>query len=123
MGDVSVRNYLSISASGMLLFFIANQNPPLQESIIPPFGLISKSFIGLSCYMILIGIYYTVVHLSRRNTLTNAVLKELSKDRLFGSAVKSEQEIQVMDVIGKNIDSLKSFQESSPKELSKDEGD
>ncbi|MGC2425668.1 MAG: hypothetical protein WA421_01425 [Nitrososphaeraceae archaeon] len=71
--------------------------------------------------MILIGIYYTVIHLSRRNTLTNAVLKELSKDRLFSSAVRSEQEIQVRDVIGKNIDNLKSFQEYSPKELSKDE--
>ena len=77
MDNVSVRNYLSISALGMLLFFIANQNPPLQENLLPPFGLISKSFIGLSCYMILIGIYYTVTNLSRRNTLTSAVLKEL----------------------------------------------
>ncbi|MFZ0326165.1 MAG: hypothetical protein WAL66_02570, partial [Nitrososphaeraceae archaeon] len=81
--NVSVRNYLSISALGMLLFFIANQNPPFQESLLPPFGLISKSFIGLSCYMILVGIYLTVTHLSRRNTLTNVVLKELSRDRLF----------------------------------------
>src|SRR5215831_15270726 len=82
MDNEVVRHYLSISALGMLLFFIANQNPPLQESLLPPFGLISKSFIGLSCYMILIGIYYTVIHLSRRNSLTNAVLKELSKDKI-----------------------------------------
>jgi hypothetical protein len=95
MDNVSVRNYLSISALGMLLFFIVNQNPPLQESLLPPFGVISKSFIGLSCYMILVGIYSSITLLSRRNTLTNVVLKELSKDRLFSSAVRSEHEIQV----------------------------
>ena len=109
--NVSVRNYLSISALGMLLFFIANQNPPFQESLLPPFGLISKSFIGLSCYMILVGIYSTVTHLSRRNTLTNVVLKELSRDRLFSSAVRSEHEMQVRGVIDKNIDYIKIFHE------------
>ena len=123
MDNMLVRKYLSISALGMLLFFIANQNPPLQESLLPPFGLISKSLIGLSCYMILIGIYYTVIYLSRRNNLTNAVLKELSKDRLFSSVVRSEQEIQVRDVIGKNLDHIMSIQENQPRELSKDEVD
>jgi hypothetical protein len=121
MDNLLVRNYLSISALGMLLFFIANQNPPLQESLLPPFGLISKSFVGLSCYMIFIGIYFTVTHLSRRNTLTNVVLKELSMDRLFSSAVRSEHEMQVRGVIDKNIDHIEVFKESEPKELSKDE--
>ena len=121
VNNVLVRNYLSISALGMLLFFIANQSPPLQESLLPPFGLISKSFVGLSCYMILVGIYFTVTHLSRKNTLTNVVLKELSRDRLFSSAVKSEYEMQVRGVIDKNIDHIKVFQGSEPKELSKDD--
>jgi hypothetical protein len=121
MDNVSVRNYLSISALGMLLFFIVNQNPPLQESLLPPFGVISKSFIGLSCYMILVGIYSSITLLSRRNTLTNVVLKELSKDRLFSSAVRSEHEIQVRGIINKNIDHIEAFPESEPKELSRDE--
>jgi hypothetical protein len=71
--------------------------------------------------MILVGIYFTVTHLSRRSTLTNVVLKELSKDRLFSSAVRSEQEMQVRTVIDKNIDHIELFQESEPKELSIDE--
>ena len=79
MDNPTVRNYLSISALGMLLFFTINQNPPLQESLLPPFGIISKSFIGLSCYMILVGIYSSITLLSRRNTLTNVVLKESVK--------------------------------------------
>lgn len=121
MDNVLVRNYLSISALGMLLFFIANQNPPLQESLLPPFGLVSKSFVGLSCYMILVGIYFTVTHLSRRNNVTNVVLKELSKDRLFSSAVRSEHEMQVRGVIDKTVDHSAAFQVSEPEELSEAE--
>ncbi len=121
MDNISVRNYLSISALGMLLFFIVNQNPPLQTSLLPPFGIISKSFIGLSCYMIFVGIYSSVALLSRRNTLTNVILKELSKDRLFSSAVRSEQEKQVRDIINKNINHIEPRPENEPKELSRDE--
>jgi hypothetical protein len=117
----SVKNYLSVSALGMLLFFIINQNPPLQKSLIPPFGIISKSFIGLSCYMIFVGIYSSITLLSRRNTLTNAVMKELSKDRLFISAVRSEQEMQVKGIISTNIDRIEPSLETEPKDLSKEE--
>jgi hypothetical protein len=121
MDSPAVRNYLSISALGMLLFFTINQNPPLQESLLPPYGIISKSFIGLSCYMILVGIYSSIILLSRRNTLTNVVLKELSKDRLFGSVVRTEQEIQTRGIIEKNLNHIEAFRGTEPKELSKDE--
>ncbi|HZD36292.1 MAG TPA: hypothetical protein VE130_13910 [Nitrososphaeraceae archaeon] len=119
--NLSVKNYLSIAALGMLLFFIINQNPPLQESLLPPFGIISKSFIGLACYMIFVGMYSSITLLSRRNALTNMVMKELSKDRLFGSAVRSEQEMQVKRIINKNIDLIEPSLETEPKDLSKDE--
>ena len=116
-----VRKYLLFSALGILWFFTINQYPPLQESLIPPFGVVSKSFIGLSCYMIFIGIYITVTYLSRRNTVTNIVLRELSSDRLFGSFVRSEQEIQLKEIIRKNMDHIKSFQEIKSQDLSRDE--
>ena len=121
MDNVLVKNYLSISALGMLLFFIVNQNPPLQENLLPPFQIISKSFNGLSCYMILVGIYSSVALLSRRNTLTNVVLKELSKDKLFGSALRSEHQMQVRGIINKNIDHIEAFPEIEPEVSSKDD--
>ncbi len=71
--------------------------------------------------MILVGIYSSIALLSRRNTLTNVILKELSKDRLFGSAVRSEHEIQVRDIIDKNINRIEVFPKNEPKELSRDE--
>ena len=123
MENKSVKKYLLISALGMLLFFTINQYPPLQESLIPPFGVVSKSFIGLSCYLIFIGIYTTVTYLSRRNALTSIVLRELASDRLFGSFVRSEQEMQIKEIIKKNADNIKSFQDIKSYELSRDEID
>lgn len=71
--------------------------------------------------MILVGIYSSVSLLSRGNTLTNVVLKELSKDRLLGSVIRSEQQMQVRGIIDKNIDNIEASQKSEPKDLSRDE--
>ena len=49
------------------------------------------------------------------------VLKELSQDRLFSSAVRSEQQIQLREIIDKNIDRIETFPSNEPKDLSKDE--
>jgi hypothetical protein len=121
MDNRSIRNFLAISALGMLLFFTVNQNPPLQHSLVPPFGIISKSFIGLACYMIFIGIYSSISLLSRRNTITNMVMKELSRDKLFGSVIRSEQEMQLRHLIDENIDLIEAHQKTEPKDLSRDE--
>ncbi|MGB7664581.1 MAG: hypothetical protein WBL67_17755, partial [Nitrososphaeraceae archaeon] len=53
--------------------------------------------------------------------LTNIVLKELSTDRLFGSFVRSEQEIQIKEIIRQNMDHIKTFQEVKAEDLSKEE--
>jgi hypothetical protein len=105
----------------MLPFFTVNQNPPLQHSLVPPFGIISKSFIGLACYMIFVGIYSSISLLSRRNTITNMVMKELSRDKLFGSVIRSEREMQLRNLIDKNIDRIEAFQKNEPQDLARDE--
>lgn len=70
----------------------------------------------------ILGIYSSITLLSRRNTLTNVVLKELSEDRLFGSVVRTEQEMQARrrSIIEKNLNHIEAFRKQ-PKELSKDE--
>jgi hypothetical protein len=79
--------------------------------------------IGLSCYLIFIGIYTTVTYLSRRNALANIVLRELASDRLFGSFVRSEQEMQIKEIIKRNMDHIESFQVIKSQDLSRDEID
>ncbi|MGH9977700.1 MAG: hypothetical protein ACRD8Z_17980, partial [Nitrososphaeraceae archaeon] len=119
--DQYIRGYLLISAFGLLLFFTINKNPPLLQHVNPPFGIISNSFIGLSCYMIFLGFYTTVVYLSRKDIVIHTVLKQMSKDRLFGSLIRSEQERQITEIIMKSMDSLKREKEIESKDLSVDE--
>ena len=49
------------------------------------------------------------------------VMKELSRDKLFGSVIRSEQEMQLRMLIDKNIDRIEAYQKDEPKDLSKDE--
>ena len=52
-----VKNYLIVSAYGMVLLFTANQPVGLTLIPYPPFGLVSISFLGLSSYLVFIGIF------------------------------------------------------------------
>ena len=119
--DQYIKGYLLISAFGLLLFFTINKNPPLLQHVNPPFGIISNSFIGLSCYMIFLGFYTTVVYLSRKDMVAHTVLSQMSKDRFFGSLIRSEQERQITEIIMRSMDSLKREKQIESKSLSLDE--
>lgn len=48
-----LRNYMIIAAYGLLLFYIAG-SAMVAQTAYPPYGLVSMSFTGLSCYLIYI---------------------------------------------------------------------
>ena len=54
----------SIIASGILIFFTANQVPPLQQKFFPPFGVIAVSFTGFSIYLFYLGMYSNIIYLA-----------------------------------------------------------
>jgi hypothetical protein len=116
--DQYVRGYLLIAAFGLLLFFTINSDPPLSQLVNPPFGIVSKSFLGLSCYMIFLGFYTTVVYLSRKDIVTHTVLRQMSKDKFFGSLIRSEQERQVTEIIMRSMDTLEREKQIESKNLS-----
>ena len=116
--DRYTRGYLLISAFGLLLFFTINKDPPLLQHVNPPFGIASKSFIGLSCYMIFLGFYTTVIYLSRKDTVTHTVLRQMSKDKFFGSLIRSEQESQITEIIMRSMDTLEREKQVESKSLS-----
>ena len=41
-----IKRFIWLTSFGMLLFFTANQQPPLQNKLFPPFGLLSASITG-----------------------------------------------------------------------------
>ena len=105
-----LRNHMIIAAYGFVLFYIAGSATASQAAY-PPFGVVSVSFIGLSCYLIYAGLYSSAVTVSQDTTLRLSIKKSLTDQAKFlhgmGSA-HMEQELQstVMKIAKKNADVL-----------------
>ncbi len=76
-------DYITISAFGFILLFIANQILLLSSASYPPFGLAAVIFLGLSCYMVLIGIYSSAISISQNAKLRNAIKKLIEKKSIY----------------------------------------
>jgi hypothetical protein len=83
-----VRNCLVISAYGFVLLFISNQIISLVYHPYPPFGIVTISFMGLSSYLILTGIYASAVSISQDSKLRQSIRK------------LAVQELKLLDSIG-----------------------
>jgi hypothetical protein len=106
-----VRQYLTISGFGLLILFIADQAITLISIPYPPFGLATISFLGLSSYMILVGIYSSAISLAEDTTLRKSIREfTLGQSRLLdsiGSAeMQQELERKAMELIKQNQDRM-----------------
>jgi hypothetical protein len=94
----AVKDYMIISAYGLTLIFISNQAILLAQNVpYPPFGFVAVSFIGLSSYMLLVGIYSSAISVAEdsklRQTIRDVATKELRLLDNIGTA-QMVQEIQ-----------------------------
>jgi hypothetical protein len=91
-----VKDYMIISAFGLVLLFVSNQAIVFVNEPYPPFGLMTISFLGLSSYLLLIGTYYSAVSVAQdsklRQSIRNLAIKESKFLDSIGSA-QMEQEI------------------------------
>jgi hypothetical protein len=102
-----IKKFSIMTAFGILIFFTANQVPPLQQKFFPPFGVIAVSLTGFSVYLFFLGMYSNVIYLARSSQLKNVVLEELYNDKFLRQIAKSEfeQELRlVIDKISKNVE-------------------
>jgi hypothetical protein len=72
---IAVRDYLMISALGFVLFFTSDQAIVLISVSYPPFGVTAVSFMGLSSYLIFVGIYYSAISLSHDDKVRREIKK------------------------------------------------
>ena len=95
--DSIVRKYMIISAYGLILLFVTIQINGIIVTSYPPFGLVTVSFMGLSSYLILIGVYSSAISVSEdsklRQSLRSIALKE---PELFGSIGTAQMEQQIV---------------------------
>ena len=91
----AARNYMIIAAYGFVLFYIAGSAWTSQAAY-PPYGLISVSFTGLSCYLIYNGLYYSAVSISQDMTLRQSIKKSvMEQSKLLHSIGTAEMENKI----------------------------
>jgi hypothetical protein len=78
-----IKIYLTLSAYGIVLFFIANNAIVITSTPYPPYGIISTSLVGLASYLIFTGIYFSTLSLSADNDLERSIRRFASAESKF----------------------------------------
>ena len=120
----AARNYMIIAAYGFLLFYIAGSALVLQAAY-PPYGLVSASFTGLSCYLIYNGLYFSAISVSQDMTLRQSIRKSvMEQSKLLDSIGTAEMEREVQkQVLTVAKKASASMEQESGVEASMNEGD
>jgi hypothetical protein len=98
--DNAVRNYMIISAYGFVLLFASNQAIVLVTAPYPPFGLATVSFMGISSYLVLAGIYSSAISVSLDSGLRKSIRRSVKEHSKFLDSIGSAQMDQgVKDIL------------------------
>jgi hypothetical protein len=103
----SVRGYLIFAGFGFFLLFSSNQAILMSVAPYPPFGLATVTAIGISAYLVVVGLYTSTVSLSQDTELRRSIrLLASSQSTLFDSMVSGESakeiEERVMEIVKKH---------------------
>jgi uncharacterized membrane protein YhaH (DUF805 family) len=75
-----MKNYLMISSIGIILLFSSMQPGMPFYAAYPPFGLVTLLFLGLSSYLLLVGMLGIAAYVSRDSELRREIYKGLEVD-------------------------------------------
>jgi hypothetical protein len=88
-----LRKYTIITGLGFLLFYISGFSTIINHSF-PPFGLVSLSLVGMSSYLILVGLHYTAISISQGMRLKESIKAIVLKDMEFFDSLAKAESIQ-----------------------------
>jgi hypothetical protein len=92
----AAKDYLIIAMLGFVLLFVADQALVLLYVPYPPLGLASISFMGLSSYLILAGIYSAAVYVSQDSKLRRDIRKiAIRESKLIDSIGTAQMERKI----------------------------
>lgn len=111
--NIVLRHLLIIVAIGFMLLFVSEQAVSLISFPYPPFGLTAVATLGLSSYLILIGLYYSAISVSSdidmRKFIRSSAVKEITFLGNIGYAqIEKETEKIVHKLLNENMDAFKS---------------
>jgi hypothetical protein len=91
----ALRNYMTIAAYGMVLFYVTLQ-AQVSQAAYPPFGLASTACVGLSTYLIYIGLYSSAVTVSQDLALRQSIRKSVTaQSKLLDSIGTAQLETEL----------------------------
>jgi hypothetical protein len=99
-----VRDYMIISAMGIVLLFVSSEGSVISATY-PPFGLVSVSFVGLSSYMMFIGLYFAAISLSEdirlRQLIRDSAITQTTRllDSIGVGQMQKEIESRVLKIV------------------------
>ena len=99
-----IKGYMTLTAYGFILLYISSQIT-LTASSYPPFGIVTLSLLGLSSYLLLVGLYSTAVLLSQhaqlRKTIRNSIDEQHSRliDGIGMSELQREMDKKIAPLI------------------------
>jgi hypothetical protein len=92
----AVRDYMFISAYGIMILFTSNQATVLITAPYPPFGVATISFMGLSSYLILVGVYSSAISVAQDVNLRQSIRESIEqKSTLLDKIGTSEMEQEI----------------------------
>jgi hypothetical protein len=94
--NIDIRNYMLVTAYGFVLFFIAASATVIQTGY-PPFGLPNVSFVGLSSFLIFMGLYSSAISISRDVQLRKFIKESVYDEAKFLASIGTAQMQQEME--------------------------
>jgi len=79
LGQIQVLEYMLISVYGLILLFVSNQAIFLVNYNYPPFGFATISYVGFSCFLVMIGIYSVAISVGQDVELRKLIRKLAQK--------------------------------------------
>jgi hypothetical protein len=106
-----VKHYMIICAYGLILIFVSNQAPVLLNFSYPPFGLATISFLGLSGYLTVVGVYFSATSVSqdielRRTIRTYTINQSKLLDDISYAQMQQKIEKTVLDLSKKQEEEM-----------------
>jgi hypothetical protein len=107
----AVRDYMFISAYGIMLLFTSNQAAVLITAPYPPFGLVTISFMGLSSYLILVGVYSSAISVAQDVNLRKSIRKTVEQhsnllDNIGTSQMEQEIHRRVIKITKEKLNEM-----------------
>ena len=85
-----IRKHLMLTAYGFLLFYLSG-SAYVAQGAYPPYGIISVSLIGLSCYLIYSGLYSAAQIVSQDLSLLRSIKESVTEQANFLGGIGTAQ--------------------------------